>query len=387
MSTKITLPMLVNLLSAKTGESKKNTEDFVREFFSMVSATLQRGENVKFKDLGVFKLVDVESRKSVDVNSGVENRIPAHKKVIFVPCKELAAAVNAPFEMFDTVELSADIIDIPEMTESSEQTVTTEVSENVEISEPPVIAETPVIAEPPEIAEVSEVVETAERVDETEPEQEIPEAEQEPAEPMQESSEIEQEEATPVAKETLAPVIPEVTKEVRRQRDRFLPGFLTGVACTAVILTLVYFFLIEGQLQRVADVLDNTEEVSDTIPATSSVVETIEADSAAEIQTEPESVASKTEIDEVPTAVSEAVVYDTISHVRYLTTMAKDHYGNYHLWPYIYMANPKLGHPDKIRPGTRVVIPPLSKYGVDPKNKEDIRKATQKGNEIYSRYR
>ena len=91
--------------------------------------------------------------------------------------------------------------------------------------------------------------------------------------------------------------------------------------------------------------------------------------------------------EEVPTAPSDPVVYDTISTTRYLTTMAKSHYGNYNLWPYIYEENKAfLGHPDRIRPGTPVVIPKLTKYGVDPTNKDDIEKAKQLGVDIYARY-
>lgn len=85
---------------------------------------------------------------------------------------------------------------------------------------------------------------------------------------------------------------------------------------------------------------------------------------------------------------ADSPVYDTISRTRYLTTMAKEHYGNYHLWPYIYEENKAiLGHPDRIRPGTKVVIPPLSKYGVNPKNPADIAEAKRKGAAIYSRYK
>lgn len=43
----------------------------------------------------------------------------------------------------------------------------------------------------------------------------------------------------------------------------------------------------------------------------------------------------------VPTQPSDQRKYDTITKTRYLTTMAKDHYGNYHLWPYIYKENEK----------------------------------------------
>lgn len=67
--------------------------------------------------------------------------------------------------------------------------------------------------------------------------------------------------------------------------------------------------------------------------------------------------------------------------------MAKAHYGNYHLWPIIYEENKaKLGHPDRIRPGTPVVIPTLNKYGIDPFNKNDVEKIKKLGIEIYARY-
>lgn len=68
--------------------------------------------------------------------------------------------------------------------------------------------------------------------------------------------------------------------------------------------------------------------------------------------------------------------------------MAKEHYGNFNLWPYIYEENKAiLGHPDRIRPGTQVVIPSLSKYGINPSDPSNIKKAKQKGIEIYSRYK
>jgi len=79
-------------------------------------------------------------------------------------------------------------------------------------------------------------------------------------------------------------------------------------------------------------------------------------------------------------------VYDTITKSRYLTTMAKDHYGNYHLWPYIYEENKsKLRTPlTVLRPGTQVIVPPLSKYGVNPHYRSRYcKKAKRKGAEIY----
>lgn len=109
----------------------------------------------------------------------------------------------------------------------------------------------------------------------------------------------------------------------------------------------------------------------------------LEAEKKAKEKTEKEDKSAKEEKEK-----ADSPVYDTISRTRYLTTMAKEHYGNYHLWPYIYEENKAiLGHPDRIRPGTKVVIPPLSKYGVNPKNPADIAEAKRKGAAIYSRYK
>lgn len=81
------------------------------------------------------------------------------------------------------------------------------------------------------------------------------------------------------------------------------------------------------------------------------------------------------------------LAYDAIGTARFLTTMAKEYYGNPDFWPYIYQENQKkFGHPDKIKPGTTVVVPNLTKYGVSPKNPEDVENAKKLGKEIYARY-
>lgn len=84
---------------------------------------------------------------------------------------------------------------------------------------------------------------------------------------------------------------------------------------------------------------------------------------------------------------TDPVTYDKISTTRFLTTMARDYYGNPDFWPYIYEENnARLGHPDRIKPGTSVRVPSLTKYGVDPNNPADIEKARRLAKEIYARY-
>ena len=108
MNDKITFPRLSALLADKSGRSKRFSEDFLREFFALISETLETGESVKVKGLGTFRLARVEPRKSVDVTTGQPMEISGHSKVVFIPAKELADAVNAPFEAFTAIEIEDD---------------------------------------------------------------------------------------------------------------------------------------------------------------------------------------------------------------------------------------------------------------------------------------
>lgn len=432
MNEKITLPGLTQYFALQTGDSRKESEDFIREFFALVSDTLVEEGQVKIKDFGVFKTISVEARKSVNVSTGEDHEIPPHRKIVFVPSKEIAALVNEPFEMFETVEINDGVdLEDPEISVEPETPAETdflkghepvaeeetteeqaaveeavmpasrEVQETVEIAESDnerlVIAETVSIDENPIAAsndepEVNQVEEdsfedsdnvyTVEDIDDEETCQPVaaePEADEQP--------EIEEENAVEVEEPC------DMHEREPRKRRRFLWGFLTGFSAAAVIgVILVVAMRYMGFVPQPASG-DTGVMVSDTIAAAKTDVKepiaeaqemqggTSETDSAG-----PEELSAASET--VPTEPSDKKVYDTITKTRYLTTMAKDHYGNFNLWPYIYMENKAfLGHPDRIRPGTQVVIPPLSKYGVDPKNPADIAAAKKKGVEIYSRYK
>ena len=108
MNDKISFPRLASMLADKSGRSKRFSEDFLREFFALISEKLEEGESVKVKGFGTFRLSRVEPRKSVDVTTGQPMEISGHSKVVFVPSKELAEAVNAPFEAFTAIEISDD---------------------------------------------------------------------------------------------------------------------------------------------------------------------------------------------------------------------------------------------------------------------------------------
>ena len=413
MNEKITLPVLTQLLALHTGDSRKQSEDFIKEFFGAISAALANGEQVKIKDFGVFKTTLVGARKSVNVSTGEDHEIPAHYKVSFTPSKEIAAIINEPFEMFETVELNDNVslddletIDQADPDDAPDQPIPeSEQSEPEPNSESEQPEPEPNHSEQPEADNSPLYVFDDSDSDLSKPsdddnkssDDEDASSDDETITPDDEkTSSIVCEDFSPVDEET-SPVDEDSSVDVETSpkpaKGRFWLGFLVGFAAAFFVAFIIYgTFLYIGdsqslhtnQVQTPSAVTADAKSSAD--PATDQSVVAQQANQSAEPD-QPEVEQKATETPEVNTRPSDSPLYDTITKTRYLTTMAKDHYGNYHLWPYIYMENQKfLGHPDRITPGTKVVVPPLSKYGVDPSNPEHIKKAKQLGIEIYKKY-
>lgn len=78
-------------------------------------------------------------------------------------------------------------------------------------------------------------------------------------------------------------------------------------------------------------------------------------------------------------------VTDVVTSQIVLSTLAEKHYGSPWFWVYIYQENKNRGiisDPNNIRPGTRVVIPPAKKYGINPNDKASLKKAQRLSWEI-----
>ena len=443
MNEKITFPRLAALLADKSGRSKRFSEDFLREFFSLISERLEAGDSVKVKGLGTFRLSRVESRRSVDVNTGDPMEISGHSKVVFIPAKELAEAVNAPFEAFTAIDISDDAdlstiftgdeINLQESEASIEgecnpaydpfsfkadiqnHDICTSLSETTDMTTDKANYPTPTEM-PEELDNEPSTVEILTEEEKKRTPAEMPEEENGPSTveiPTEEEKESmpaeipteEEMELTPAEmpkEDEMEPEPAEMPEEEEfSEEDGYEPqsrsktwmktlGIIFGAAVFALIATFAvwYVFATNDFNRRFNRTASNTTHHPTegfvighaSASEEAAVTPIIEEDTASETQ-------DVAEESEVPTAPSDAIVYDTISTTRYLTTMAKSHYGNYNLWPYIYEENKAyLGHPDRIRPGTPVVIPKLSKYGVDPTNSDDIEKAKKMGVEIYARY-
>lgn len=413
MYTKITFQELAALLALNTGQTKKVCEDFLRELFAVITGSLLHKESVRLKGLGTFKLTEIEPRKSVNVVTGEDMEIPGHYRVTFTPSKDLAEAVNLPFSAFEAVEVADSIsedelngetgtdsltadensgteTDIEITSFNAEANKEVEATADMFVDNPD---DEPVVVEDDDMTFVYDNLppEHAADVEDMPLHQDKKEYAEEEEEVFEEPEDPEKVVRPLLPVEGAVPVI-----RHRKRRHKFAWSFAMGFVSAlflCVIVAVIAYYAIERKVTSPDPVSEIKVESIKPIPVPSqSASETKasgkEESTAAEIPvTQAKEKAEEEKVD-VPTAPSDRKVYDTVSTTRYLTTMAKEHYGNYHLWPYIYEENKAiLGHPDRIRPGTKVVIPPLSKYGVDPNNKADIQEAKRKGAAIYARYK
>lgn len=144
MNDKLTIQDLTDLLAEKHGMEKSDAEAFVQEFFQMIERALERDKYVKIKGLGAFKLIDVDGRESIDVNTGERIHIKGHTKVSFTSDNQLRDTINKPFSHFETVLLNDNTVLEDTPVEEPDNTV---VSDNVakqeegQVSKPQLTAE------------------------------------------------------------------------------------------------------------------------------------------------------------------------------------------------------------------------------------------------------
>ena len=120
----------------------------MRSVFEIIGEYLQTDKIVKVKGLGTFKLVTVDSRESVDVNTGERIVIKKYTKINFTPDPVLRDAVNKPFAQFETVVLyeGTDIadmerMDIPDLSEGNEAENISDVNEEADEADEMVLSE------------------------------------------------------------------------------------------------------------------------------------------------------------------------------------------------------------------------------------------------------
>ncbi len=165
---RISIQELSAILTVKSGLKKKDAERFATTLFEVVKDGLVSDRLVKVKGLGTFKVIDIEARESVNVNTGERVLIEGHEKISFTPDSTMKELVNKPFSQFETVVLNegVEFDDAPTIAEPAEEELIVEtpsveepvvvesIVDKLTIEEPPV--EEPNVEEPPVVEQTVE---------------------------------------------------------------------------------------------------------------------------------------------------------------------------------------------------------------------------------------
>ena len=420
MNEKINIQELIQLLSDRLGVGAQDAESFIKEFFLLIESGLERDKYVKVKGLGTFKLIDVDNRESVDVNTGERIEIQGYTKISFTPENALKELVNRPFSHFEAVVLNDHVNFEDASEEGTEEERSSEETAAIEQTtmQPDVLPDTEQTMQP-------EVVMPSEDTDEPEVESGADQK------CLEITNVVEQAVSDNVPEETVREALPEASVPVhdlhqktvgdeknqavvsnrRSGGARLFAGIMSAVmlCCACVVLALYWDSLFpekevlpQGQsdpteswhtawedsteqLAAVEDVQaeanEQTSQKQHSLPVTeatqqkatpSQPQEQIQKQAAENIQQPVQQVqpVKKEKVSPAKTLKADSVSYVivgtqasyTMKAGETLTKVALRFYGTKALWPYIVKHNKGvIKNPDNVPYGTVIQIPKLEK--------------------------
>jgi nucleoid DNA-binding protein len=403
MNERLSLQDLIDLLAKKQEITKKDAEAFLRELVAVVTENIEAGESVKIKDLGTFKTVKINARKSVDVNTGEAIEIAAHYKLSFNPDKLLKEAVNRPFAHFESVVLEEGVTfdnmesEIEEeRDEEDEEDVTIEDEitgyKTIELTDN-IDNKTDNDIQPVEIinTDISEEEVVEELVGEAvEPEPVKEEVISEPEVEIEDKTELDPENED-FAREDIVP-------KRKGIRKRYITlAFFIFLIIAGFVVGGLYFQEIATYLTKgasndedtmkiaklsdiepplVAPVIDSITKEPDSIPA-SPASGVHSQDRGKDLQAPPSSAPVKPAKAIAPkVSVDNPLAEETIKYGHTLRNIALKYYGNKSFWVYIYEENKdKIKNINNVPIGTKLTIPAPVKYKINPQDEESVKKA------------
>ena len=376
MST-MSLPQLIDALIATGIADSATIRNFIQEFTAIIEGTLARGESVSVKGIGTFHAVEVADELYIE----------------FAPDATLAETVNAPFSIFEPVELPDNLTDADmetaEMacneTEPASRPCPPPIPPRREAAAPEPAATSPVSAPAPD-----PIIETPVQPEHAEPEHKT-------AAPGSDNNEPEQAPHNTLPTKEIEKIIEhERVVEVRDHSSHHTMHIVIASLLSLVAGLAIGYFAnnrlnlshiknvnIEAEGVNVISKTEAKEGKSATADSLAAVAaghsDSIPADTVSPGQG---STAVEPEAKTVETPRA-AIVTDTVKANRYLTTMARRHYGKKIFWVYIYEENKNIiDDPDHIAPNTVVVIPPAEKYGIKAGDKESEADAMRRAQAI-----
>lgn len=386
MNNKLTLSDLISLLAEYSGKSKADMELFLREFLNIVSEGLQADKIVRIKGFGTFKIILVDKRESVDVNTGERFVIPEHYKYSYIPDKELKDVVNKPFSLFETTE----IIDNASFSDAMET------DKNIGLVEEDLEEE--------DAFEVIEIVN--EQPEDTIYIEEVKQSLVEKQETIEEDSIFIQSAIidTPIENNNIETEIPidqprqekvgsdllgkEKSKSFYKREVLFSILILLGFAIIAYAISFAYKqtpVLISTKAESgIIALEDSVIPISEQFPTTSNAIEN-EIDISSTDTLYKEEAQENTEKEVVNKQVPTVIDKVRIGSGNRLTLISLKYYGHKIFWVYIYEANKNIiKDPNNIPIGTVVNIPSPELYGINANDRVSLSKAAALQSKILS---
>lgn len=300
--------LALSVLPSKRGMKKKDAERFATTLFEVVKEGLASDRVVKIKGLGTFKMIDIDARESINVNTGERVVIESHDRITFTPDSTMKEVVNRPFSQFETVVLNDDVEfdDSPVLEGESELEPEEDEMENFvqnEVTEEKQEALEPEsIPEPIEPQEPDVPQEPIEKLEPEVPQEpiEIPEPEA-PQEPTEISEPAEEE---PAAQMELFDKAEDVKRKIPLKW-----WFIMLAACIGSFAG-GYYLGKQSDKQELQSPIDEIEEVSPVTDTTKT--DTIaKADTLVTIAKEVEEPVAQTPVEPAPIQTEEVVNYRT----------------------------------------------------------------------------
>lgn len=376
MST-MSLPQLIDALIATGIADSATIRNFIQEFTAIIEGTLARGESVSVKGIGTFHAVEVADELYIE----------------FAPDATLAETVNAPFSIFEPVELPDNLTDADMETAEMACNETEPASQPCPPPIPPrreAAASEPAATSPVSAPAPDPIIETPVQPEHAEPEHKT-------AAPGSDNNEPEQAPHNTLPTKEIEKIIEhERVVEVRDHSSHHTLHIVIASLLSLVVgLAIGYFANNRLNLSHIKNVNIEAEGVNVISKTEAKECNSATADSLASVAAGPSdsipadtvspgqgstAVEPEAKIVESPRA---AIVTDTVKANRYLTTMARRHYGKKIFWVYIYEENKNIiNDPDHIAPNTVVVIPPAEKYGIKAGDKESEADAMRRAQAI-----
>lgn len=385
MNEKVNIQNLIELLVEKHRITPKEAEEFVKTFFAVIEEGLEQDKYVKIKGLGTFKLIGVESRGSIDVNTGERIEIQGHTKVSFTPDSALKELINRPFGHFETVILNENTVleDTPIEKAGEDELEDVSIGQNV-ADESDTISEIPSEPASPLIESVIATEKVAKEEDAGEQQEE--EGEISTTEETLKNSQQKEDTYEGVLQQT----------DIKENKDNGLKWFMIALACVLLACAGIVFYLYYPDLQEKSIPVSSEEEYTyptvtmglqqdsiqeDSLKRTEDTLRIPQPTTAEEnpvsrqqvekkvVPEEPQKVVKKTTVKSQPVN-PDSVNYEivgtettyTVKEGETLTRISLRFYGTKALWPYIVKHNADvLKNPNNVTSGTTLKIPKLIK--------------------------